>query len=110
MARDQRRARYQPNYLARPCALRVCNVTLGNWSRHSNATHHSHSAPQSLLRGEPPVTTRPNVAHQRWRVLAASAIALGGVLVAPAQGNATAAPTAPGAATRVIVQAATGSL
>jgi hypothetical protein len=43
-------------------------------------------------------------------VLAASAIALGGVLVAPAQGNATAAPTAPGAATRVIVQAATGSL
>jgi serine protease AprX len=57
------------------------------------------------------VTTRPHGAQQRWRVLAASAIALGGVLVAPAQGSATAAPTAPAApATRVIVQATTGSL
>ena len=69
-------------------------------------THHSHR-----FRGEPPVTTRPHGAHQRWRVLAASAIALGGVLVAPSQGAASVQPVAHvGPTTRVIVQAATGSL
>jgi serine protease AprX len=57
------------------------------------------------------VTARPHRAHQRWRVLAASAIALGGVLVAPSQGDASVAPTAPAAqSTRVIVQAATGRM
>jgi serine protease AprX len=44
-------------------------------------------------------------------VLAASAIAMGGVLVAPSQGDATVAPSVhPVDTTRVIVQAATGSL
>jgi serine protease AprX len=57
------------------------------------------------------VTTRPRGAHQRWRVLAATAIALGGVLAAPSQGAATVtSPAHPEPATRVIVQAATGSL
>jgi serine protease AprX len=56
------------------------------------------------------VTTRPRGAHQRWRVLAASAIAVGGVLAAPSAGDATVTPTHPAPATRVIVQAATGSL
>jgi serine protease AprX len=69
------------------------------------------SAPQHGFRGEPPVTTRPHGAQLRWRVLAASAIALGGVLVAPAQGSATAAAEVrPASSTRVIVQAATGGM
>jgi serine protease AprX len=57
------------------------------------------------------VTTRPHGAQQRWRVLAASAIALGGVLVAPVQGDATVTGSVqPTPTTRVIVQAAAGSL
>jgi serine protease AprX len=58
------------------------------------------------------VTTRPRGARQRWRVLAASAIAVGGVLLAPAIGDAsTVAPKAQPAPTkRVIVQAVDGSL
>ena len=55
------------------------------------------------------MTTRPRGAQQRWRVLAASAIALGGVLISPSQGDATvtAASVSP---SRVIVQTADGSL
>jgi serine protease AprX len=56
------------------------------------------------------VTTRPRGAHQRWRVLAAAAIALGGVLVSPSQGDATVTPASDSAASRVIVQTADGSL
>jgi Subtilase family len=56
------------------------------------------------------VTTRPRGAHQRWRVLAASAIALGGVLVSPSQGAATVTPDGDSASSRVIVQTADGSL
>jgi serine protease AprX len=69
------------------------------------------SETDNCFRGEPQVTTRPHGAQQRWRVLAASAIALGGVLVSPSQGGATVvAAAAPAPATRVIVQAADGSL
>jgi serine protease AprX len=56
------------------------------------------------------VTTRPHGAHQRWRVLAASAIALGGVLVSPSQGDATVTAASESAPSRVIVQTADGSL
>ena len=56
------------------------------------------------------MTTRPRGAQQRWRVLAASAIALGGVLVSPSQGDATVTAASVSAPSRVIVQTADGSL
>ena len=56
------------------------------------------------------MTTRPRGAQQRWRVLAASAIALGGVLVSPSQGDATVTAASGSAPSRVIVQTADGSL
>jgi serine protease AprX len=56
------------------------------------------------------VTTRPRGAQQRWRVLAASAIALGGVLVSPSQGDATVTAASVSAPSRVIVQTADGRL
>jgi serine protease AprX len=68
-------------------------------------SHQRHS-----FQGDQQVTTRPRGAQQRWRVLAASAIALGGVLVSPSQGDATVTAASVSAPSRVIVQTEDGSL